>query len=69
MCSGSSGGLRCSPEEYLVASGDAVTGNGFRLTGDGDGEVVDTVEKALGLMVNEGGPGRVFRLAWAESSG
>lgn len=48
--------MRCSPEEYLVAKGDAVNGNGFLLTGDD--EDVEEEDNARSRMVKEGIRGR-----------
>ena len=36
---------RCSPDEYLVARGEAVAGKGFRRTGED--EVVDDGEESV----------------------
>jgi len=52
--------VRCSPDEYLVARGDAVNGKGFLRTGEGNGEV-DTLDSARGRIDNGGIPGRLFR--------
>lgn len=51
---------RCSPDEYLVARGDAVNGRGFLRTGDDDGDV-ETVDRARGRIAKGGIPGRLFR--------
>jgi hypothetical protein len=57
VCSGSSRvAARCSPEENLVARGEAVMGKGFRRTGDDEVVVddVDTSVSARDRVDNEG---------------
>lgn len=46
---------RCSPEEYLVAKGEAVTGKGFRFTeGEEMDEEVEVEERARSRSTREG---------------
>jgi len=40
---------RCSPEENLVAKGDAVDGSGFLRTGDDDVELVEVMEERVSV--------------------
>jgi hypothetical protein len=48
-CGSSRFAARCSPDEYLVAKGEAVAGRGFRRTGDD--EVVDNGEESVSARV------------------
>jgi len=66
VCSGSSSvAARCSPEENLVAKGEAVDGKGFLRTGDE--EVADDEERPRDRMDNEGIRGLLFLWpCWAE---
>lgn len=53
LCSGNSRVVeRCSPDEYLVARGEAVNGTGFRLTGEDVVEEAD--DRVLDRIDNEG---------------
>jgi hypothetical protein len=54
--------VRCSPEEYLVAKGEAVNGKGFLRTGDE--EVDEEEERARSRIIREGIRGRV-PVSWA----
>lgn len=69
VCSGSSRvATRCSPEENLVARGEAVAGRGFRRTGDD--EVVDDGEESVSardLIDSEAIWSRLF--VWGFSGG
>jgi hypothetical protein len=49
---------RCSPDENLVAKGEAVKGKGFLRTDDD--EVDDAVEKPRDRMVSDGMRGLLF---------
>lgn len=40
---------RCSPEENLVAKGDAVDGSGFLRTGDDDVELVEVMDERVSV--------------------
>ena len=73
VCSGDSRvAARCSPDENLVAKGEAVKGNGF-LRIDDD-EVDDAVEKPRDRIVNDGIRGLLFgwmcsgRSGWSTGS-
>lgn len=52
---------RCSPDENLVARGEAVNGKGFLRTGDDDEEVDEADERARDLIDNDGMRGLLFR--------
>ena len=58
---------RCSPDESLVAKGEAVKGKGFRRTDDD--EVDDAVEKARDRIVNDGIRGLLPGRSWPGRSG
>ena len=59
VCSAnSSREARCSPEENLIAKGEAVKGNGFLRTDDA--EVDDADEKPRDRIVDEGIRGLLF---------
>jgi hypothetical protein len=59
VCSGNSKGeVRCSPDEYLIANGEAVKGKGFLRTDDA--EVDDADEKPRDRIVNDGIRGLLF---------
>jgi len=52
---------RCSPDEYRVARGEAVTGNGFLRTGEDEAD--DAVEMDKDRIDNDGTRGLLFRSA------
>jgi hypothetical protein len=65
VCSGrSSVAARCSPEEYLVARGEAVFGKGLRRTGDD--EVVDDGEESVSARdrIDSGGNCSLVFVGW-----
>ena len=51
---------RCSPEENLVAKGEAVAGKGFRRTGDDEVDEVDESVSARDRIDSEGARSVVF---------